>query len=736
MTGKSDNQAINLSLPMSFDSLDRSSKPGYILTNRRNLIEYLSSGLIKPATWHSPHYGDLGSYVRNGIPVLLEPPSERLIERTIDTKDFNFPVIIEVNTSGIQGFDKFINSNLNDINIRIFPGAIPIMPGMVVHLRSIDDYNEFRIRRYPNLPSGYTEFATSPRLFSGAQFDPDHVLSVLSTEEVQTVGHMEENFTGIIDSMIGALQLLFHYSSLKAHIPLVVPHYLLDRYAFSAGKKSILESTSLPNNFKWIDLVLSVFPESFGFSGKEFHLHENQIDASEDKKSVGEWRVFRAAFYLLCRSNPDNFVWELLLQKIIDELLVEEKTKKLDHKTVEEYQKRFALIRKIFDGMEDSEKFYKLYDPNEFPITFGLFIFLQGRNPVDVINTLKDQDRLNEVASAAAIMFSGALTGRTLFPVDYYPEKEAVILINEIHADLLNKFNSSIVPSPLEGLEATKVGTIERLMLGNLVLIHRDDATTESEQLKSEAEMQKKSKKYGVKAKSKVETNQVTIKPDQQRAVGKTSGIEETISDAIQEPDSESKELLHSDTGEILPSIIEQKSVPGTDKTSSMGEVEPLMESETQSTGQWKEDKPTASPKDKSIKTKKSSTTGITSAASVKSSVDKVPLMEALRRRILSSDFTDMNKLEAKAAVELCRAAHHEGWLITVIQLHNQLAVVDGQKPVPEIRINGFVVPTYRIASQSRENFRAWLKGIAPDILEGYRTSALEAIIIELKIDG
>ena len=79
-----------------------------LLTNRYNLLDILSSGLIKPASKYIKYYSDAGTICPEGIPLFVRPPSSDFIANVIGVEIGTFPVILEINLRDMHGLVQVV----------------------------------------------------------------------------------------------------------------------------------------------------------------------------------------------------------------------------------------------------------------------------------------------------------------------------------------------------------------------------------------------------------------------------------------------------------------------------------------------------------------------------------------------------------------------------------------------------------------------------------------------------
>jgi len=166
-----------------------------VLTNQNNLREFMSRRLIVPREAIAKYYDDLMVESPGQIPIASSPFSEELIEAVTasptETQDANsrlYPVFIELQDVGDSQHMEIIHWN----SVK------------AVHFRSENELNEFKARKYPNLPFAFNS-KISTELFHGGTGSPTayQASSRRSTEsQVRRLEHATRWTSTILNSLL------------------------------------------------------------------------------------------------------------------------------------------------------------------------------------------------------------------------------------------------------------------------------------------------------------------------------------------------------------------------------------------------------------------------------------------------------------------------------------------------------------------------------------------------------
>ena len=131
----------------------RGSERRWVLTNRRNLIEFVSGMVIRPVEALTKYYTDPLELTPGAVPVLTTPAPDELVELAESSApDICFPVLIE----------------LPEKHPKRVPAVCLTRP-LVLHFRTEHERDEVLARSWDNADLTGTESHVSPHLFTGGR---------------------------------------------------------------------------------------------------------------------------------------------------------------------------------------------------------------------------------------------------------------------------------------------------------------------------------------------------------------------------------------------------------------------------------------------------------------------------------------------------------------------------------------------------------------------------------------
>ncbi|QRN94563.1 hypothetical protein JRI60_36365 [Archangium violaceum] len=168
--------------------------PVFLVTNRYNLLDVLSSGLIVPYEGIEKYYPDLLERTPGRLLLVGAPFNEGVLALASDETDpTSFPVAIELDSNRLSaGKVPSLGEDGQSIEQSIGApsaiawaplGAIPLSAIKCVHFASDKDREEHEARRYENVRVDALPTRTSPELFSEAtaRITPEAFLAWLSS---------------------------------------------------------------------------------------------------------------------------------------------------------------------------------------------------------------------------------------------------------------------------------------------------------------------------------------------------------------------------------------------------------------------------------------------------------------------------------------------------------------------------------------------------------------------------
>lgn len=151
----------------------------YVLTNRYNLLDFLSGGLITPSVAITKYYIDISERSPGRVPILAAPFAVRLPYDRDDADETAFPVAIEIDSARmgshpVPTFDRAGEGACRPLGyahgiVWAPSGAIPIAAAVAIHFRSDRDLHEHRARRYENISDSLVPLKVTPSLFEQAR---------------------------------------------------------------------------------------------------------------------------------------------------------------------------------------------------------------------------------------------------------------------------------------------------------------------------------------------------------------------------------------------------------------------------------------------------------------------------------------------------------------------------------------------------------------------------------------
>jgi hypothetical protein len=131
--------------------------PWVVVTNRSNVLEWLSSSLTLPRAAYGKYYRDTLEFLNNGVPVVAAPVSRDLVAHA-ESEQATFCVLAEIPADAVTTVDG-----------RRFGLLAPTTLDVVraLHVESEDQRREFLARSFDNLDIGRIDVNVTPELFDG-----------------------------------------------------------------------------------------------------------------------------------------------------------------------------------------------------------------------------------------------------------------------------------------------------------------------------------------------------------------------------------------------------------------------------------------------------------------------------------------------------------------------------------------------------------------------------------------
>lgn len=456
----------------------------YLLTNNLNLVDILSSGMIKPAAFFEKYYPDLGSTCPQAVPLLKVPPSDALIGASIETDEITFPIVLEIAADGLSGpawviSSKFTSrkgkvSQRENVAAILINGVLPASIISSIHFRSETDLQEFTVRRYANLDpeQGNHGFVISPQMFAGNLAAEDLLSAISGT--CRKIPSLAADVVNRIDSVEGMLSLLGKYASLDHEFPLQIYADILNLYFGSGASESPSErSNSIP--YQWLTEFINdqQTVDTANSALNRITANVTNTDQSGNREAL----LGRLAVRQSIRMKPEEFSPDGYLDAL--SLDLEQQSGRLESETtLDEYRSAFEMLKEVRTGFTGLDSFFERFPSENYPILAGLFLHLSDNRPENVIQLASQYRNVPVEARVFAACLAGALHGRTRLEMDCRSGKNLTYVLEMASIARINTATDSVrLVAPGQDavvmVDRTEQGRDEILLIGDEILIKR-----------------------------------------------------------------------------------------------------------------------------------------------------------------------------------------------------------------------------------------------------------------------
>lgn len=199
----------------------------YFLTNRRNILSIMSSGLLGPSDIFAKYKDDILAKTGGYFPLFSKGFSNDLINATTDNPDINFPVIIELDRNklpdscahGLSDTGQFISDvQLHDkVGLRLFDIVLNTDMIKEVHFNSQENLEDFLSRMFDNVPVDTFNCTVSPKLFNSDSALPIEFFSKVKKIESSNI----ERLAITSDKIAASIALLAENMSVESDVLLL-----------------------------------------------------------------------------------------------------------------------------------------------------------------------------------------------------------------------------------------------------------------------------------------------------------------------------------------------------------------------------------------------------------------------------------------------------------------------------------------------------------------------------------
>ena len=384
--------------------------PIVFLTNRFNLLEILSSGLVTPRVAFAKFYSDFLEVAQGRIPLFQAPLSVGLCARASSRDDSAldnsaFPVAIEIDPARLvstpvtalsnDGATKAISLQRGRARVWAAGGAIPGVAFRRIHFRSASDLEEHKLREYDNIFPNQPASAVSPELFENGAWDTGDVEKWLASLTPVTAPSPDE--FSLYDRLSGARCLAAHAASAEQ----------MDDLATFLGARGT-SPTGQPHGFPpWLSAENTIRPRESGWRGK-----------------TSEERLYCSAVRVLQRLSPAQG-W--LPLEILAEVKAAVAATQLPKKDEVQLSKQFAAMGAI---LRNDKEFKPFRSGVGNPVVKALLMVLMRPEPARLLNWSRADNGADHDVHLTAAVLSGVLQGHKRLSTDYrLPDLDRLIAI-------------------------------------------------------------------------------------------------------------------------------------------------------------------------------------------------------------------------------------------------------------------------------------------------------------------
>ena len=463
---------------------------GYaLLTNRNNLLEILSSGLVKPASLYTKYYPDLGGLYPEAVPLLARDPSSNLVERMVGGEPGAFPVLLDIDLAGMTGSAQAVLAGdylterveippREEVVCLLVDGVLPATRVDAVHFRSEEELQEHVARMYENVRADAVPLQVSPKRFRGHRMNVRNMLAALNRTQ-QATAVLQPDQMARADALGGALLVVAALADRDVRLPLEALRRPLELLHTPTDLPALLEKL---DEYPAVDrrIVAAAAAMLTDQEPPELEALAAQLSSGDGnpqhQKDLGADLLAMVAARTLATMSPDDYFAEAALESIREGLeKVLASTAAGDAGTaLSRYLTILETVGSVVDNSMDLEDF----PAAEVPVATGLLYFLLQSDPVRLMNRASEDRDGDPEALAVAAAFSGALYGRAMIPVGSRPDVGFEQHLDELLVRYLNRANEGLA-LPAQGSPITETRTVDDnlqedvLMANDRVLIRR-----------------------------------------------------------------------------------------------------------------------------------------------------------------------------------------------------------------------------------------------------------------------
>lgn len=435
---------------------------GYaLLTNRNNLLEILSSGLVKPASLYGKYYPDLGGVCPEAVPLLLRDPSSTLVDRMVGEDPTAFPVLLDIDLEGAAGTAQAVFADYRTDQVEmplredavclVVDGVVPATRVRAVHFRSEQELQEHTARAYENVRESAVPLQVSPERFQGRRLNLRSLLRALAHTHGTATAVQPEQVTRA-DALGGALLMVATLAEQDIRLPLAALAHVLELLHASEDTAGTLEregdSGELVRHLVIFAAAL-LDDRNVADPGMQARVPVGDASAQHRSDPVADLLLTVVA-RTLATLSPEEYYGEAALESI--RVGLERALESAASEDVGGLPPQYRMILDAIEAVVNSSMDLEEFPATEMPVATGLLQFLLQSDPSRAMSRALEVQRYDPGVAVVAVACSGALYGRAMIPVACRPEIRFERYVDEALARYLNHTGRGLSLPALDSL--------------------------------------------------------------------------------------------------------------------------------------------------------------------------------------------------------------------------------------------------------------------------------------------
>ena len=343
-------------------------RQAFVVTNRSNIVDFLSAGLLRPRAAMTKYYPDTLELADRSVPVILGPPSEELVELATK-RPTQFPVLVEVDPDAVRPTD---DDRVGYLTVETLDRVVRVL------VESDDDRDELTARRFDNVDWSRIDILVSPDLFRGGTVTGPEVRAAITSQSEACVERDYE-----LEDRLGGARLLLLQAAPRDPVRLEHVARLVFEPALPRGRK---KTSAIAD---WL------------------RLDETLADYKPVKSAGYDERLFRAAA-ATCLTLRREDSWDgVRLVDEIDRLLVADTALRAGDR------KRWAAAAERIRSIVDARRTFQGFRSAEYTTETAVLLAALRGGIDDVLAWGEEAIGGDRWSPAVAALLIGLVHGRT-----------------------------------------------------------------------------------------------------------------------------------------------------------------------------------------------------------------------------------------------------------------------------------------------------------------------------------